>query len=965
MKRKSFILLLLLSPLFVLAQQKRLVLVEEFTNTGCGPCASWSPELDSCINYRLGDCIAIKYHSSFPNSSDEFFLYDKDTQSKKVEFYQVTGVPATFIDGNELFNRGFATLHDAISWSLEQPVKTDVSVSMQLGTDHVVKASVTVKPVADLSNPNLRLFVAVVEEHIESAVPFPNGEHELNYTMRKMLTGGAGHDLGPMLSAAQTYSYEGSWTADFCDNEKELGVVAFVQDITTREVLGTAYVGPQPENENEISLLSLSDTPDLICLPDYYGKVIFRNNGAGTISSAILNVRVNGSLKQYPWTGSLNYLERDTLVFSDFSDFMLVTTGKNEVEVWFSDINGTTAKSNRITDAFVNSVQAVYSVQLKIYTDKKPEETTWKVINSAGDIVQQGGPYTEARKFYTETLNLTADDCYQIEFLDAGGDGIKGANGNGYYQLIQIDAAGKTKRLTQGDYDGAVFDLFFRLEGTPAQRPLVVFEEFTNTGCAPCADFSPAFNDLIYRRMGEMVPITYHYNFPSSKDPFYLANPVDVEKRASFYGVTGVPSLAVMGVHAGSYGYEDFLDTYIDAFEKTKEKVRLYTDAQLSDDGELKVRTGVLPLDIAEKANLRLFVVAVEERVEWDHSAENGERAWNYVMRKMLPSADGEPLPASLANATTPYYCEYTWPVTGYEDMTQLGLVSFVQDMDTKELIGTSYTPLPTGSPRAAKILQVLDVPDRICTPSYTAHFVVRNTGRENLTRALLNVSINGQVQSTPWTGMLRPLQIDTLQTPLFTDFQLSNDKTNEVQLWLSGLNGSQEESPRQVLTLNNAYSASNAVRLTIMTDQKPEEISWALFNSADDVVEQGGPYTEARKKMVHDLQLTCDDCYALVFTDAGGDGITGTHGRGYFMLHEVGTDGKTRLLVQGDYTGSSHQVYFSLHNATAAAVPSVAADAAGSQQDAPIYDLQGRRVAQPRQGIFIQDKQKIIINNK
>ncbi len=936
--------------------------MEEFTNTGCGPCASWSPELDSCINYRLGDCISIKYHAGFPNADDEFYLYDTDTQSQKIQFYNVTGVPATFIDGIELFNRSWANLHDAISWCQEQPVKTDVSVSMQLGADHVLKTAVAVNPVADLSNPNLRLFVAVVEEHIVSTVPYQNGETELNYTMRKMLTGGGGHDMGGTLSAGTTYHYEQSWTIDFCKNEKELGVVAFVQDIATREVLGTAYVGPQPEKENELLLLNLTDTPDLICTPEYYGKVIFRNNGAGTLTSATLNVLVNGNLKQYPWTGSLSYLERDTLAFADFSDFMLETTGKNHVEVWFSDVNGTTATSNSRTSEFENSVQAYYSVQLKIYTDKKPEETTWKVFNSAGDMVLQGGPYSETRKLMTETLNLTADDCYQLVFYDAGGDGIKGANGNGYYQLIQVDAAGGTKRLTQGAYDGSVFDVLFRLDGTPAQRPLTVFEEFTNTSCDPCAEFSPSFNELISRRMGEMVPITYHYNFPSPQDPFYLANPTDVEKRAAFYDVTGVPSLRVMGLHAGAYGYESYLDSYIDALEKTTEKVRLITEAQLSAEGELKVRTGVLPLDVNANANLRLFVVAVEERVEWDHSAENGERAWNYVMRKMLPSAEGEQLPASMAQSTTPYYYIYTWPVTGYEDITQLGLVSFVQDMDTKELIGTSYTPLPTGNRNAAKILQVLDVPDRICIPAYTARFVVRNTGKRNLASARLNVSINGQVQSTPWTGLLRPLQLDTLQTPLFTDFQLSDGKTNEVQLWLSDLNGTQEESPRQVLTLSNAYSATNAVRLTLMTDQKPEEISWKLYNAAGEVVTQGGPYSEARKKQVHDLPLAFDDCYTLEFLDAGENGITGENGRGYFTLHEVSADGKTRLMVQGDYTGASHQIYFSLHNASSSAIPAISADDADAQSASPIYDLQGRRVSTSTKGIVIQDSRKTII---
>ena len=36
-----------------LCAQKPLVLIEEFTNTGCGPCASWSPVLDATIDYHL------------------------------------------------------------------------------------------------------------------------------------------------------------------------------------------------------------------------------------------------------------------------------------------------------------------------------------------------------------------------------------------------------------------------------------------------------------------------------------------------------------------------------------------------------------------------------------------------------------------------------------------------------------------------------------------------------------------------------------------------------------------------------------------------------------------------------------------------------------------------------------------------------------------------------------------------
>ena len=108
--------------------QNRLVLVEEFTNTGCNPCAAWSPELDSVINYRLGDCIAIKYHFNYPNREDKLYHYQPDVQQARADFYHVDGVPANFT------------------------------------------------PYYNIENDNLRLYVAAIEEHIVADKPY-NGVH--------------------------------------------------------------------------------------------------------------------------------------------------------------------------------------------------------------------------------------------------------------------------------------------------------------------------------------------------------------------------------------------------------------------------------------------------------------------------------------------------------------------------------------------------------------------------------------------------------------------------------------------------------------------------------------------------------------------------------------------------------------------------------------------------------------------
>lgn len=927
--------------------QKRLVLVEEFTNVGCGPCASWSPILDSAIHYRLGDVIAIKYHSGYPDSKDMFYLENQAEQDAKIKLYNVDGVPTTFVNGEILNDRSFSMMNTAITYCNNQPEQVSIQLAKQLSADHQLTASVRFTPVADLSNENIRLHVAAIEEHID--MDCSNGEKELNYTMRRMLTGADGYKAeGATLAAGQTYTWEGTATVSNFFDENQLGVVAFLQNMETHEILATAYLGPNAEGENRIALMNLLDTPDEICTPNFYGKVIFRNDGSNSITSAMLNVKVNGAVKQYPWKGQLSYLQRDTLVFDNMTNFTLTETATNEAEVWFSDINGTETLSNSRAMTFKNSVQVVYGAQLRIYTDKKPEEITWQLLNSAGDVVQKGGPYTEARKFMTEKLALYQNDCYTLEFHDAGGDGIKGAYGNGYYQLFQLDENGKTTRVCQGDYEGAVHVVHFNLKGVPVVDRLVLLEEFTNTSCDPCAEFSPSLDDAIFRRLGDAVAITYHYNFPSANDPFYLANKEDVMTRANFYGITGVPAIFFDGVRG--HTQPDMIDGPIDYCKQTPAKMKLSTEATLDDSQQLSVSVSLLPMSVSNGADLRLFVVAVEERIEFSESQPNGERSWNYVMRKMLPNANGQQLETELTSVT-PYQYNFTWKADNLIDLNEIGIVTFVQDISTGEVLAAAYTPRPTGSEHAAKILSVIDTPNRICTPEFSAGIVVRNTGTATLKSANINVSINGSVQTTPWTGSLEPLAIATLRTPLFLDFQLSDSKANEVTIWLSDLNGSEEASVPAKLAVENAVSAVNAVQLTVMTDNKPDETTWTLLNSAGDVIEQGGPYTEARKRYTHLLNITTDDCYVLEFEDTGSDGITGDNGRGYYMLHEVGADGKKRLLVQADYTSAIHDVYFSVHNVSPAGVEELNA---GTQAGYDLYDIQGLKVSDRQKGIVL-----------
>ncbi len=491
-----------------------------------------------------------------------------------------------------------------------------------------------------------------------------------------------------------------------------------------------------------------------------------------------------------------------------------------------------------------------------------------------------------------------------------------------------------------------------------AQKHLVLLEEFTNQGCDPCAEFSPSLDSCLEQRLGDVVAVTYHYNFPWAQDKIWLANEGDVTARAQYYNVTGVPSMFVGGMQARAWGSSvSDINSYIDwVRDSTSDKVRLDVNASIA-DGKLHTDVSVKPIDDYQGDNVRLFVVAVEELIQYAEKAPNREDHWYYVMRKILPTGEGQALSLLLSAGST-YNYSYDWTISGYDNSDELGLVTFVQDLGTGAILAANYTPRPTGSNDAAKILRVIDTPERICDPYFHSSLIVRNTGKNALTSADVNVSVNGTVQTTHWTGNLPYLGIDTISTQDFTDFALA-DKTNAVDIWLSNINGTSQESAHKHLSFASAVSAQSAVRLTIMTDRKPEETTWKVYNSAGDVVEQGGPYSEPHKRVIHTLSLDTDDCYQLEIDDAGGDGISGSDGNGYYKLDQMNADGTHKMLLQETFTGSQAYVNFSLHNADVTLGidrPSTSV-ATGS---ASFTDLSGKRIPQSHnseRGLYIMQK--------
>jgi hypothetical protein len=95
--------------------------------------------------------------------------------------------------------------------------------------------------------------------------------------------------------------------------------------------------------------------------------------------------------------------------------------------------------NNMQSDSFDEAVTTSTTVELLLRTDNNPEETTWEILNSAGEVVESGGPYENPNSWvemYTEFI-LPPNDCYEFIVYDEAGNGFD--DGNGMAKLTSSD----------------------------------------------------------------------------------------------------------------------------------------------------------------------------------------------------------------------------------------------------------------------------------------------------------------------------------------------------------------------------------------------------------------------------------------------------------------------------------------------------------------------------------------------
>ena len=229
---------------------QRTPLLEMFTSSTCSPCVQGNIDLEALLAANPNEHTNLKYQMSWPGGGDPYFTAEGDTRKT---YYTATGVPHLVIDGFGPVGVSQQSYDDAAARLAFIDIDATYSV-----VGKTVNIDVDVVPVADLGANNLTIHMAIFEWETYNNVG-GNSETEFERVMKKMVPDASGQSVALLTTGAtqvfsNSYTFNGSYRLPNNANDpidhsiehsieefSDLGVVVWVQNDDTKEVLQSAY----------------------------------------------------------------------------------------------------------------------------------------------------------------------------------------------------------------------------------------------------------------------------------------------------------------------------------------------------------------------------------------------------------------------------------------------------------------------------------------------------------------------------------------------------------------------------------------------------------------------------------------------------------------------------------------------------------------------------------------------------
>lgn len=262
-------------------QAKRFVFMEHFTNSRCGVCAGSNPGYYNLLNNYKGHYHHISIHPPIPYSACLLYQANKDDQSQRSNFYNILGTPTIVFNGQ---TKKSASGVNASFLDAEIKKESAIQIVVSETGSNSKNAKIEIKTIGQKPGGKYRLYVAITERVLNYASP--NGEKVHYDVFRDFASAVTGDDVdladqGGSVVKSYQYLIQPSW------DEKEMYVIAWVQDESTKEVLNSGTKFDVVSSTEQLKQLNFSIQPNPV-----QGKlnIYFPNNSNKNARLVITNL---------------------------------------------------------------------------------------------------------------------------------------------------------------------------------------------------------------------------------------------------------------------------------------------------------------------------------------------------------------------------------------------------------------------------------------------------------------------------------------------------------------------------------------------------------------------------------------------------------------------------------------------------------------------------------------------------
>lgn len=471
MKKFTFVLMALLALTFTVKAQQyvstepanRNVILEEFTGRGCGYCTDGHRIANQIMAANPGRVWAINIHAggyaqtSYPN------MITTDGNAIHGGF-SISGYPTGVV------NRTTANGIDRGQWSgqantqMNQASECNIAGLAMVNPDtRVATITVEVYYTGNSAYPENYLTVAMLQDSILGSqtdygnynpTQWLNGQYVHMHILRDVITSSAwGDPISPTTQGTlitRTFEYPIPETIGSPNGvDVDINNIFFLAWVSERQQ-GNAYrpilTGCELDKStmtNEPiypSMGAISQSVGASCSHTQTFNFSLSNIGTEEITSISFTAEAGDVTESFEWNDNLPSGDKTDVEFT-----MDLPFGNYDATLNIVAVNGEPYEAHKAFNAecmewATVSVDAdVTTLKVIVVSDAFGEQTTWNIINSAGEEVAAGGPYQHVIGTGTnvnmENVEVPVNDCYLFRIYDSNGNGICCNYGNGYYQI--------------------------------------------------------------------------------------------------------------------------------------------------------------------------------------------------------------------------------------------------------------------------------------------------------------------------------------------------------------------------------------------------------------------------------------------------------------------------------------------------------------------------------------------------